>query len=173
MTGDSEARIRIGRWASNGTGHAQRNSPRCCHITLLPRIALRAFARWPASRPPRGGPRKSLFDRNSNCATPTLPGGFERPKLMPTGKRQLFSFTDECEARPFTDDARDFRTRFLKIHKRYRPAMGFTDKRVSHDQNAYWQGARPVHKLFCNVLISRTEFRSRNYISGGARRQNI
>jgi hypothetical protein len=68
---------------------------------------------------------------------------------------------DEREMRPCFDDARDFRTRFLKIHKRERPAMGFTDIRVSHDKNARQRDGVPVHKVDCNVLMSRAEFRSR------------
>jgi hypothetical protein len=60
-----------------------------------------------------------------------------------------------------------------KIHKRYRPAMGFTNKRASRDKNAQRRGDWPVHKLDCKVLMSRVEFRSRNYITGAAQRQNI
>jgi len=79
---------------------------------------------------------------------------------MPKGKRQLFSSTDECEAKPFTDDAQDFRARVSKIHKRYRLAMGFKNKRAAYDENAQRQGDRPVHKLVCNALMRRTEFQN-------------
>jgi hypothetical protein len=95
-----------------------------------------------------------------------LAPGFERPKLMPTGKQQLFSSTDEFEARPFTDGVRGSRTLVLKIHKRSRLAMGFTSKRMPYEKNAQKRGAWPVHKLDCKVLMSRAEFRSRNYIPG-------
>jgi hypothetical protein len=108
----------------------------------------------------------SMYDANFAC-------GFERPKLMPSGKQRLFSSTDECEAKPFTDDARGFRARFSKIHKRYRPAMEFTDKRVSLVENASRRGDRPVHNLVCNVLMCRMEFRTRKYLSGAPRWLNI
>jgi hypothetical protein len=55
----------------------------------------------------------------------------------------------------------DFRTHGSKIHKRDRPAMEITDVRVPYDQNARRQRMLPVHKLVCNVLMQRTEFRSR------------
>ena len=80
---------------------------------------------------------------------------------------------NEREARPYFDDARDFRARFSKIHKRYRLAMGFTDIRVSYDKNAHQCDGVPVHKVDCNVLMSRAESRSRNKISSAARRHYI
>ena len=52
------------------------------------------FARWSASRLPYRHPRKSSlteFILHHANLTP----GFERPKLMPSGKKQLFSSTDE------------------------------------------------------------------------------
>jgi len=33
--------------------------------------------------------------------------------------------------------------------------MGFTNMRVSHDKNAHQRDGVPVHKVDCNVLMSR------------------
>jgi hypothetical protein len=51
--------------------------------------------------------------------------------------------------------------------------MGFTGKRASHEEDTLQRRDRPVHKLDGKVLMIRVEFRSRNYISGAARRQKI
>ena len=78
-------------------------------IPLLPRIALRIFARCLASRPPRSGQRKSLFDRNSECAAPTFPecrtAGIEakaktsRSHPLMSVKRNLFLMTPATSGR--------------------------------------------------------------------------
>jgi hypothetical protein len=99
--------------------------------------------------------------------------GFERPNFDAKWQNTAVLIRDEREARPCFDDARDFRARFLKIHKRYRLAIRFAVVRVSHEKKSYRHGDPSVHKLVCKALMSRGEFRSRNCISGAARRQNI
>jgi hypothetical protein len=68
---------------------------------------------------------------------------------------------DEREPKPFFDNARDFRARISKIHKRSPLATGIADVRVSHDEIARPRGARPVHKLVSNALIRRAELQRR------------
>lgn len=67
---------------------------------------------------------------------------------------------DERDARPFFDNAQDFRARDAKIHKRYRLAIGIADVGVPYGETAHRQSRRPMHKMVCKVLIERVEFRS-------------
>ena len=92
--------------------------PTAVIIALLPRIALRAFARGPASCLPRGSPRKLPFDRNSQCVTLTLWAGFEQPKID-------CQRANNSRPHPLMSVKQDpllmtpgFPSAFLKIHKR-------------------------------------------------------
>jgi hypothetical protein len=120
-TADSERCIHIGRCATSGTGAARRNSSRCCHI--YPLKLLFRFSPGGLPRVRLAAVRASLRMIEIQRARANFTCGFERPKLMPSGKQWQFSSTDECEAKPFTDDARDFRARNSQIHKRYPLAM--------------------------------------------------
>ncbi|MGA2566589.1 MAG: hypothetical protein ABSF41_07155 [Pseudolabrys sp.] len=90
-----------------------------------------------------------------------------------TGRqRKAVLIRDERETRPCFDDAQDFQARISKIHKRYRPAMKIADVGVPYDENAQRRDGVPVHKLVCNVLMSRAEFKSRIKFPSAARRRD-
>ena len=88
------------------------------------------------------------------------------------GQSTAILIRDEREARPCSDNAQDFRACISKIHKRYRPAMKIADVGVPYDENAQRRDGVPVHKLVCNVLMSRAEFKSRIKFPSAARRRD-
>jgi len=50
--------------------------------------------------------------------------------------------------------------------------MKIADVGVPYDENAQRRDGAPVHKLVCNVLMSRAEFKSRIKFLGAVRRRD-
>jgi hypothetical protein len=109
------------------------------HVHLPPaRLRLHSVVKSKADMSSGANGRFRCPQANDSCSHPPM-----------SVKRDLLLMTP-----------RDLRARFLKIHKHCRLAMEIADVGVSHDEIAQRRGGLPVHKLFSNVLMSRTEFRS-------------